>query len=149
MVTEAAPQQLTEAEYSDKVKELMHFLTGASDPFTYSRIGRSDPFMPFVSAKVVSADFAAPLQVLTGMQKFEPGQLSLVAIVFAEDGPMAMVQDSVGKGYILRNGTKIGRSGIVDGITGNLVVVKQRYKTTAGEDRYKTVEMLLKKEGEQ
>lgn len=151
VITEAAPQQLTQAEYSDKVKELMQFLTGASDSFTYSRIGRSDPFVPFISEQVVSsaADFAVPLEELTGMQKFEPGQLSLVAIVFAEYGPLAMVQDSVGKGYILRNGTKIGRSGIVDEISGNLVVVKQRYKSTAGEDRYKTVELLLKKEGEQ
>lgn len=151
VVSEKVTPQLTEEEYSAKVQELMQFLTGASDSFTYRRVGRSDPFMPFISAKVVStaADLEVPLEELTGMRKFEPGQLTLVAIIFAEDGPLAMVQDSVGKGYIIRNGTELGRSGVVDEITGNLVVVKQRYKTTAGEDRYKFVEMLLKKEGEQ
>lgn len=149
VVTETATQQLTEEQYSEKVKELMHFLTGASDSFAYSRVGRSDPFMPFISEQVIAADFMEGAEeVLTGMRKFEPGQLSLVAIIFAEDGPLAMVQDSVGKGYIIRNGTLIGRTGVVDEIAGNLVVVKQRYKNTAGEDRYKIVEMLLKREGE-
>ena len=146
---ETATPPLTEEEYSEKVKELMQFLTGASDSFVYSRVGRADPFMPFVSERIIAADFGIPREKLTGMRKFEPGQLSLVAIVFAEDGPLAMVQDSIGKGYVIRNGTKIGRSGIVDGITDNLVVVKQRYKNTAGDDLYKTVQMLLKKEGEQ
>ncbi len=149
VVAETASPQLTEEEYSEKVKELMRFLTGASDSFVYSRVGRADPFMPFVSASVISMGLGIPREKLTGMRKFEPGQLSLVAIVFAEDGPLAMVQDSVGKGYVIRNGTKIGRSGIVDGISDNLVVVKQRFQNTAGDDLYKTVQMLLMKEGEQ
>ncbi len=147
-VVPTAVPPLTEEGYSEKVQELMHFLTGASDFFIYSRVGRSDPFMPFVSEQVVATDFMGAEEVLTGMRKFEPGQLALVAIVFAEDGPMAMVQDSVGKGYVIRNGTLIGRTGVVDEIAGNLVVVKQRYKSTAGDDRYKIVEMFLKREGE-
>ncbi len=108
----------------------------------------SDPFMPFIKEKVVTSGLEVPEQELMGMQKFEPGQLTLVAIVITEDGPLAMVEDSVGRGYTIRNGTEIGRAGIVDSITNNTVVIKQRYKTTAGEERYKFVEMLLKKEGE-
>lgn len=136
-------------EYSDKVQELMRFLAGSEDTFAYKREGRPDPFMPFISEKVISSEFDVPEEILEGMRKFEPGQLTLVAIVFAEDGPLAMVQDSVGKGYIIKNGTEIGRSGFVDEITANLVVVKERYKTSAGEERFRIVEMLLKKEGEQ
>ncbi|MBU4260422.1 MAG: hypothetical protein KKC76_00890 [Proteobacteria bacterium] len=140
--------QQAQEEYSEKVKELIQFLEGRSDSFVYNRVGRSDPFMPFIKEKVVTADLVAPEQELMGMQKFEPGQLTLVAIVITEDGPLAMVEDSVGRGYTIRNGTEIGRSGIVDSIANNTVVIKQRYKTTAGEERYKFVEMLLKKEGE-
>ncbi|MCB2183474.1 MAG: hypothetical protein KQH63_15680 [Desulfobulbaceae bacterium] len=150
--SEAEPSStvvVSEEEYSEKVKELMRFLAGSSDSFVYKRMGRSDPFLPFVSEKIVTSDFIAPERELVGMQKFEPGQLSLVAIVFGADGPLAMVQDSVGKGYILRNGTDVGRSGVVDEISENLVVIKQRYTTSAGEERFKIVEMLLKKEGEQ
>ncbi|MBI4791753.1 MAG: hypothetical protein HY789_03235 [Deltaproteobacteria bacterium] len=142
------PSQQTQADYSAKVKELVNFLEGRSDSFEYQRIGRPDPFMPFIKEKVVTAEVEIPEQELLGLQKFEPGQLTLVAIVVAEEGPLAMVQDSVGRGYVIRNGTAIGRSGVVDTITDNQVVIKQRYETTAGEERYKLVEMLLKKEGE-
>lgn len=145
--TDASSQQAQE-EYSEKVKELIQFLAGRSDSFIYNRVGRPDPFMPFIKEKVFTSDLEVPEQELVGMQKFEPGQLALVAIVITEDGPLAMVEDSVGRGYIIRNGTEIGRSGIVDSIADNIVVIKQRYKTTAGEERYKFVEMLLKKEGE-
>ncbi|MCK9294222.1 MAG: hypothetical protein M0P70_04000 [Desulfobulbaceae bacterium] len=145
--TDASSQQAQE-QYSLKVRELIQFLEGRSDSFVYDRVGRSDPFMPFIKEKVVTSDLEVPEQELMGMQKFEPGQLTLVAIVITEGGPLAMVEDSVGRGYTIRNGTEIGRAGVVDSIANNTVVIKQRYKTTAGEERYKFVEMLLKKEGE-
>lgn len=142
------PQVSTE-EHSEKVKELMQFLSGESDPFIYRREGRSDPFMPFVSEKVVQEEEAVEEEELTGMRRFEPGQLTLTAIVMTEGRSMAMVEDAVGMGYVLREGNALGRTGIVNKISKNLVVIKQQYKNTAGEERYRLVEMLLKKEGEQ
>jgi type IV pilus assembly protein PilP len=136
-------------EYSEKVKELIQFLKGETDPFVYTREGRSDPFMPFVSEREVQKDEEGEKEELTGMRKFEPGQLSLTGIVFTESGPMAMVQDAVGIGYVLREGNELGRSGVVNKISKNLVVIKQKYKNTAGDEKYRLVEMLLKKEGEQ
>jgi len=136
-------------EYSEKVKELVQFLKGETDPFVYTREGRSDPFRPFVSEKEVQKEKEEEKEELTGMRRFEPGQLVLTAIVFAESGPIAMVQDAVGIGYVLREGNELGRSGVVDKISKNLVVIKQKYKNTAGEEKSRLVEMLLKKEGEQ
>jgi len=135
-------------EYSAKVKDLIDFLEGRKDSFVYNRTGRPDPFMPFIKEKTVTADVKVPEHELSGLQKFEPGQLSLVAIVVMQNEPRAMVEDSLGIGYIIKNGTEIGRTGIVDSINRNTVVVKQSYMTTAGEKRYKFLEMLLKKEGE-
>ncbi|MEW6221487.1 MAG: pilus assembly protein PilP [Thermodesulfobacteriota bacterium] len=120
----------------------------ASD-FVYVREGRPDPFRPFVSEKRIQQEAEAEAEVLTGMQIFEPGQLTLVAILFANNEPMAMVQDSVGKGYVIRPGTPIGRSGVVAEIVPNQVVVKERYTTPVGEERERMVEMVLRKEGEQ
>lgn len=142
-------KQSQDEMYSEKVKELMHFLEGKSDTFLYRRIGRSDPFMPFVKEKVVTSELEAEEEELVGMRKFEPGQLTLVAIVFAGNSPLAMVQDSVGKGYMIKTGTEIGRAGVVEKISANLVTIKQRYRSSAGDERYKIVEMLLNKEGEQ
>lgn len=141
-------KQPSQEEYSEKVKTLVEFLEGRSSSFVYNRLGRPDPFVPFLKEKIVTSEVEGPPQKLVGMQKFEPGQLSLVAIVKSEDGPLAMVQDSLGRGYMIKQGTEIGRTGIVDKIDKNTVVIKQWYKTSAGEKRYKVVEMLLKKEGE-
>ena len=135
-----------------KVAEALEELLRSMDikAFTYETEGRPDPFMPFISEKVIQ-----PLEVtaqepeaLTGMRQFEPGQLVLVAIMFTESNPMAMVEDSSHKGYIIRRGTKIGKSGIVSDILPNQVIIKQLSYSMAREKRYKTVEMKLRKEGE-
>ena len=119
----------------------------ADEAFVYEREGRGDPFVPFVTEKVLQADTQKE-EELTGLQRFETGQLTLVAIVIGAGDQFAMVQDSVGKGYVIRQGTKIGRAGAVDEITANRVIVKIPSRSMAGEIRYNTVEMLLKKEGE-
>ena len=79
---------------------------GREDNFEYQRQDRPDPFFPFLTQEIMRTE-AEAREKLTGMQKFEPGQLSLVAIVFAEKGAVAMVQDSAGTGYVLRKGTKL------------------------------------------
>lgn len=139
---------ISEEEYSEKVQELIHFLSTESDPFEYQRAGRPDPFKPFISEAVVTTEAEVPVEELTGMRKFEPGQLTLVAIVFTQKEPLAMVQDAVGKGYVLRAGMEIGRNGTIDKISDNVVVVRQRYTNAAGEKRDTFEEMLLMKEGE-
>ncbi len=142
--------EITEEAYSENVKELMHYLEGRASDFVYQREGRPDPFMPFIKDKVVQEldveveDYG----VLTGMQKFEPGQLSVVAIVQKQQGPIAMVQDSTGKGYLISPGEKLGRNGVIEEITGNMILVKQQYKMTSGAVRHRVVKMLLKREGE-
>ena len=120
------------------------------EAFTYETEDRPDPFTPFISEKVIQPVEAGAQEEekLTGMRQFEPGQLSLVAIMFTESNPMAMVEDSSHKGYIIRRGTKIGRSGIVSDILPNQVVIKQLSYSMAREKKYKTVEMILRKEGE-
>lgn len=146
----AAGSEISEEAYSDNVKELIHYLEGRGSDFVYQREGRPDPFMPFIKDKVVKeADVEVEeYGVLTGMQKFEPGQLTVVAIVQKRKGPIAMVQDSTGKGYILTPGEKLGKNGVVEEITGNMILVKQEYKMTSGAVRHRVVKMLLKREGE-
>ncbi len=140
---------VTEEEYSQNVKELMHFLEGRNDNYSYKREGRSDPFMPFLRDRVVDQEIdAISSGELVGMQKFEPGQLLLVGIVQTVGGPIAMVQDSTGKGYVISPGIKLGRSGVVDEITTNMILIKQRYLMTSGATRHRIVKMMLKHEGE-
>lgn len=128
--------------------------TGNSDKifFEYIVEGRNDPFIPFISEKSQSAkmDEILPVQnQLTGMQLFEPGQLNLVAIVMIDDSDFAMVEDTTGKGYILRSGMEIGRRGIVTSIQSNKVTIEETAFTRAGKKLTSNIIMLLKKEGEE
>lgn len=120
-----------------------------AEEFVYKWEGRPDPFMPFISEQTVKAETEAAEKELTGLQRYEPGQLTLVAIVFSNDIPSAMVQDSIGKGYMIKEGTKIGRSGVVESIRANEVLIKEE-KISPFEDKktYKTIQMVLRKEGE-
>ncbi len=117
--------------------------------FTYN-VNQPDPFMPFISDKAAQAvqEVPAEEEELTGMRKYEPGQLRLVAILFSRNRPLAMVEDSAGKGYVIRRGTRIGRSGIVSDIIPNKVVIKQLVYSMTKKKKYKTVEMVIRKEGE-
>ncbi|MDA8163770.1 MAG: hypothetical protein M0017_01870 [Desulfobacteraceae bacterium] len=139
----AADGKNQEAKDQEIKKDLLSWM---SDPFVYQREGRHDPFEPFLPQKLLPID--VPAEELTGMRRFEPGQLTLVSIVFTEKEALAMVQDSSGKGYILKKGDKIGRSGVVSDIVPNEVIIQQQMLTATGEKRTQAVEMVLRKEGE-
>lgn len=115
--------------------------------FVYQREGRPDPFFPFLTQQILQAETAARKE-LTGMRRFEPGQLVLVAVVFTEKEPLAMVQDSAGMGYVLRKGTRIGRAGEVVDIVPNKVVIKEQTYSLVQGKQYRTVEMVLTTEGD-
>lgn len=117
--------------------------SGQPPPFVYNR-ERPDPFFPFLSKEIMKAQAE-----LTGTQKFEPGQLTLVAIVSGKRGLMAMVQDSAGVGYVLRKGTKIGETGKVVQIAQDKVIIEQSLKNVTGDDSItRKIEMTLSKEGD-
>jgi type IV pilus assembly protein PilP len=121
----------------------------ADDGFVYVREGRPDPFVPFMTDRSKVLKPALTEEELVGMRKFEPGQLSLVAVVLSGKANVAMVQDPAGQGYVIRQGTKIGRSGVVENIVPNRVIIKSVSYNRAGDEIVNRVEMLLKKEGEE
>ncbi|MBA3014855.1 MAG: hypothetical protein KKD63_15105 [Proteobacteria bacterium] len=119
-------------------------------PFAYRRENRSDPFRPFLTEEtgptLRATEEDAPL---VGMQLFEPGQLTLVAILFSGEQTLAMVEDSTGMGHIIRVNDKIGRRGEVKSIVSNAVIIEEWSLTTSGTKRVMTNEMVLRKEGDQ
>lgn len=122
--------------------------------FMYELENRLDPFVPFLTEKSTSNDVDMDEIVettgnLTGMQLFEPGQLTLVALLSRATGPIAMVQDFTGKGYTISIGTKIGRRGVVKNIIPNKVLIEETAFTRAGKKIVTQTVMALKKEGEE
>ena len=122
--------------------------------FEYQLEDRADPFVPFITPKAAESSIDMNEIIdentpLTGMQLFEPGQLTLVALLKSGLEDMAMVQDFTGKGYMLTEGIKIGKRGVVKDITSNKVIIEETAETRAGKKIITEVVMLLKKEGEE
>jgi type IV pilus assembly protein PilP len=122
--------------------------------FEYVLENRPDPFVPFLTEKAATAsvdmnEVIDSKEPLTGMQLFEPGQLTLVALMKKGDEDIAMVEDFTGKGYVLTEGIKIGRRGVVKDIALNSVLIEETAETRAGKKIITEVVMILKKEGEE
>lgn len=123
------------------------------DHFVYVFENRRDPFVPFVTEKATSNvnmdEIVDNAESLTGMQLFEPGQLTLVALLSSHKEQYAMVQDSTGKGYTVTKGTKIGKHGIIAEIVPNKVIIEETTETRGGKKTVTSKTMVLKKEGEE
>ncbi len=150
---DARSQQLATPENAEEraktAKTLREFLElGRLEAYQFQKDRRTDPFLPFITQEMLEAEARKSTDQLTGMRRFEPGQLVVVAIAFTAKDTFAMVQDSTGKGYIVRKGMKIGRRGEIIDIVRNKIIVKQPSPSLTSAKRYKFTEMLLKKEGE-
>ena len=113
------PKEEKELKFTEKMAAIL--FEEKEDAFVYIRENRNDPFVSFIKDRVVATETA--VEELTGMRKFEPGQLKVVAIVLSHDDRFAMVQSANNQGYIIREGILLGRTGVVESIASNKVVV--------------------------
>lgn len=121
--------------------------------FEYQLEDRTDPFTPFISDKVATQkigvdDIIEKDEELTGMRKFEPGQLTLVAVMYSGNRRMAMVEDVTGRGYILNEGMLIGRRGVVNHIDAQQVTIIETAHTRANRKLENKIVMRLDKKGD-
>ena len=123
--------------------------------FDYEIENRPDPFVPFFTGETNTQPELDPNEIvevekrLTGMQLFEPGQLTLVGLMKVQNRYVAMVEDFKGQGYIIEEGTKIGRRGVVKDIVPNKVLIEEVAVTRAGRELRNNIVMALRKEGEE
>jgi len=123
--------------------------------YEYQIENRPDPFVPFYTGERTTAQEPDPNEIievkeeLTGMQLFEPGQLRLVALMKVKDEYLAMVEDFKGQGYLIEEGTKIGRRGVVKEISPKKLVIEETAVTRAGRELRSEITMALRKEGEE
>ncbi len=109
-----------------------------------------NPFMPLFQkeAKNDMASVESPGRkrtFLTPLEKIGLSQLRLTGIIMAASGNRAIVEDSTGKGYVIRKGTYIGlNSGVVEKIAEDRVIVVE----TIGGRRAVTELKLQKSAGE-
>lgn len=83
---------------------------------------------------------------LTPLEKVDLSQLKLVATLRAVSGNKALVEDSTGKGYVVKKGTYIGiNSGSIVEITNKSIVVEEEIETLTGDVKIQKREIKLQK----
>lgn len=82
----------------------------------------------------------------TPLERISLDQLKLVAIVRASTGNRALVEDNIGKGYIIKNGTYIGlNAGMVTQINPESVIIEEEIENLKGELVLQRTEIKLQK----
>jgi len=111
---------------------------------------RINPFIPVFGAKKDAGDTKSRKRKKrlpqTPLERISLDQLKLVAIIRASSGNRALVEDTIGKGYIIKNGTYIGlNSGMVTQINANSVIVEEELENLKGELVLQSTEIKLQK----
>lgn len=108
--------------------------------YQYDPTNKRDPFRSFVKQFVDGKDIEE-----TPLERFDLTQLTVTAIVWGVDPPRALLRDPAGKGYIVVEGTVVGKNkGRIIAIEDNLVRVKETYVDALGRAATKSVEMRLR-----
>ena len=107
----------------------------------YSSVGKRDPFRPLSLKPKVSQ---RARENLSPLERYELGQLKLVAIVWDIKEPKAMVEDGTSLGYIVKIGTLIGpNEGKVKAIKPTEVIIEERFTDFYGARKSQEVSMKL------
>ena len=108
----------------------------------YDPTGKRDPFRPFDFAPKVTED-----STKTPLERYDVNQLKLTAVISSADGgvPAATVENTSGKGFIVKKGVKIGLNGgeVVD-IKQDRIIVVETTTDFTGQKKNKTIELKLR-----
>lgn len=113
--------------------------------YSYNPSGRRDPFAIVLRDPKMGEEN----QSLPPLQQLSLTELNLIGIVWGGFGYSAMVQAPDGKGYTVRQGTRVGpNGGAVSSITENAIVVQERFTDVYGNKQVREyVKLLHAKEG--
>ena len=129
-------------------------IVGGQGPKIASRIydpkQRINPFTPVFGNKDKNAGEKTRKRKKrtpqTPLEKISLDQLKLVAIIRASSGNRALVEDTIGKGYIIKNGTYIGlNAGMVTQINADSIIVEEEVENLKGDFVLQSTEIKLQK----
>ena len=120
----------------------------------YNPEGKLDPFAPLIKEKPVNLPVkdrkTVRRKLLTPLEKLDLSQLKLVAILRAQSGNNALVEEDSGKGYVIKKGTYIGmHSGKVVKILPDRIIIEEEVEDIYGKISVQKKEIKLKPLGEE
>ena len=117
-------------------------------PPMYNPTGKIDPFEPLFRDKQAITKKSKKIKRVprTPLERIDLSQLKLVGIIVASSGNRALVEESTGKGYVIKAGTYIGTNGgkIVK-IKKETVYVEERFEDVYGKIQSRNRELKLPK----
>lgn len=116
-------------------------LVSSASEYSYDATNKRDPFRSFVldEAQRLTKHERGPLE------QFDLSQLSVVAVVWGTQRPRALVTDPSGRGYVVQEGTPIGKNdGQVIRIGDTTMLVRETYVDYLGEATSKDIEMRVR-----
>ena len=122
-------------------------LPGGMPPM-YDPTGKIDPFEPLFKDKPVLAKNSKKIKRAprTPLERIDLSQLKLVGIILASSGNRALVEESSGKGYVIKKGTYIGTNGgIIVQIEKEAVTVEEKFEDYSGKIKSRNRELKLPK----
>ena len=117
-------------------------------PKAYDAKDKIDPFAPLFKEKPVIVKKKKNKKRIpqTPLERIDLSQLKLVGIIMASSGNRALVEESSGKGYVIKKGTYIGiNSGKVVKIKKEKVVVEEEFEDVFGKTKLHQREIKLPK----
>ena len=117
-----------------------------STPGHYIARGKIDPFEPLLKDKSVFKKKREKRIPRTPLEKLSLSQLKLVAIIRAPSGNKALVEESSGKGYVIKKGTYIGlNSGKIIEIEKDNIIIEEEIQNIQGNMEVRQIELKLQK----
>lgn len=146
------PEQLAAEKLNQQVNSTLKQLPKWVQPpdFEYTPQDNPDPFQRFLEIgdqQQEEEDSEKASKKLTPLERVQPNQVELKGIMWYPENPegaMALVELPNGKGYVLKQDTKIGgNKGRVKNILPNKVIIEQEVTNILGKKETETVVLKL------
>jgi type IV pilus assembly protein PilP len=144
----AVPQKKTVTVRKTRAVRVAKATPSDGSPPAYDPTGKIDPFEPVFQEKAVVVKKSQRKKRLprTPLERISLSQLKLVGIIITASGNRALVEESTGKGYIIRKGTYVGtNAGKVVQINKYKVIVEEEFDDVFGKTKTRQRELKLPK----
>jgi type IV pilus assembly protein PilP len=109
--------------------------------YAYDETGKRDPFRSFVLERLKEEGRLAK----GPLEEYDLSQLAVVGVVWHAERPRALVEDPSGRGYVVQEGTAMGKNdGRVISIEDNTVLVRETYVDYVGDKTTKDIPLRIR-----
>jgi type IV pilus assembly protein PilP len=119
---------------------------GPARGFDYSPEGRRDPFVSLIG-RGAAADRGPQAPRGNGLASLETAEVALKGTMLSSSGPVAMLEGSDGRTYIVRAGDKL-RDGAVRAISQNALVIVQQVNDPLSSEKQREVRKTIRQTDE-